>query len=72
MSAQLKHVDPDRLPGWFSRVYAAFATTRLGRFLSIHVVWKLDPLLMRATRGRLGFNLMIPTALLETRGARSG
>ncbi len=72
MSAQLKHVDPDRLPGWFSRTYAAFATTRLGRFLSIHVVWKLDPLLMRATRGRLGFNLMIPTALLETRGARSG
>jgi deazaflavin-dependent oxidoreductase (nitroreductase family) len=27
---------------------------------------------MRATRGRLGFNLMIPTALLETRGAKSG
>lgn len=72
MSAQLKHVDPDRLPGWFSRVYAAFSNTRLGRFLSIHVVWKLDPRLMRATGGRLGFNLVIPTALLETRGARSG
>jgi deazaflavin-dependent oxidoreductase (nitroreductase family) len=27
---------------------------------------------MRASRGRLGFDLMIPTALLETRGARSG
>jgi deazaflavin-dependent oxidoreductase (nitroreductase family) len=27
---------------------------------------------MKATRGRLGFNLVIPTALLETRGARSG
>jgi deazaflavin-dependent oxidoreductase (nitroreductase family) len=27
---------------------------------------------MRATGGRLGFDLMIPTALLETRGARSG
>ena len=27
---------------------------------------------MRATRGRLGFDLMIPTALLETRGAKSG
>jgi deazaflavin-dependent oxidoreductase (nitroreductase family) len=27
---------------------------------------------MSATRGRLGFNLVIPTALLETRGARSG
>jgi deazaflavin-dependent oxidoreductase (nitroreductase family) len=27
---------------------------------------------MKATRGRLGFNLVIPTALLETRGARTG
>lgn len=27
---------------------------------------------MKATRGRLGFNLVIPTALLETHGARSG
>lgn len=70
--AQLAYVDPTRPPGWFSRIYAAFSNTRLGRFLSIHVVWKLDPPLMRATRGRLGFDLMIPTALLETRGARSG
>ena len=72
MPTRLKHVDPNRPPGWFSRIYAAFSTTRLGRFLSIHVVWKLDPHLMSATRGRLGFNLVIPTALLETRGARSG
>jgi deazaflavin-dependent oxidoreductase (nitroreductase family) len=72
MPTRLKRVDPNRPPGWFSRAYAAFSTTRLGRFLSMHVVWKLDPSLMRATRGRLGFNLVIPTALLETRGARSG
>lgn len=38
----------------------------------MHLVWKLDPPLMRLTGGRLGFDLMIPTALLETRGARSG
>ncbi|HEU4945081.1 MAG TPA: nitroreductase/quinone reductase family protein [Solirubrobacterales bacterium] len=72
MPARLKHVDPYRPRGWFSRAYAAFANTRLGRFLSIHVVWKLDPPLMRATGGRLGFDLVIPTALLETRGAKSG
>ncbi len=72
MSSRLKHVDPNRPRGWFSRAYAAFSNTRLGRFLSIHVVWKLDPPLMRATGGRLGFDLMIPTALLETRGAKSG
>lgn len=72
MSPRLKHVDPERPTGRFSRAYARFSNTALGRFLSIHVVWRLDPLLVRATGGRLGFNLVIPTALLETRGARSG
>jgi deazaflavin-dependent oxidoreductase (nitroreductase family) len=72
MPTRLKHVDPNRPPGRFSRAYAAFSNTWLGRFLSIHVVWRLDPHLMTATRGRLGFNLVIPTALLETHGARSG
>jgi deazaflavin-dependent oxidoreductase (nitroreductase family) len=70
--ARLKYVDPNRPRGWFSRAYAALANTSLGRFLSIHVVWKLDPYLMRATGGRLGMGLTMPTALLETRGAKSG
>jgi deazaflavin-dependent oxidoreductase (nitroreductase family) len=72
MTAGLKHVDPNRRPGSFSRAYAAFSNTWLGRFLSIHVVWKVDPFLMRVTGGRLGMDLTIPTALLETRGAKSG
>lgn len=72
MPARLKYVDPYRRRGWFSRAYAALANTRLGRFMSVHLVWKLDPPLMRATRGRLGMGLVMPTALLETRGARSG
>jgi deazaflavin-dependent oxidoreductase (nitroreductase family) len=72
MPNQLRHVDPNRRPNAFNRVYAALANTRLGRFLSMHVVWKLDPHLMRLTRGRLGMGLFMPTALLETRGARSG
>ena len=72
MATWLKYVDPDRPPGVFSRAYAALANTRLGRFMSVHVVWKVDPYLMRATRGRLGMGLVMPTALLETRGAKSG
>jgi deazaflavin-dependent oxidoreductase (nitroreductase family) len=72
MPARLKHVDPNRRPSLFNRAFAALANTRLGRFLSVHVVWKVDPLLMRATRGRLGMGLTLPTALLETRGAKSG
>ena len=72
MAAGLKYVDPHRSPGPFRRAYAAFANTRLGRFLSVHAVWRLDPYLMRLTRGRLGLGLVMPTALLETRGAKSG
>ncbi len=72
MPARLRYVDPNKPPGRFSRAYAAFSNTWLGRFLSMHVAWKVDPLLMRATGGRLGMDLTIPTALLETRGARSG
>ena len=72
MPGSLKYIDPNRRPGLFSRTYAALANTRLGRFMSVHVVWRLDPYLMRATRGRLGMGLVMPTALLETRGAKSG
>jgi deazaflavin-dependent oxidoreductase (nitroreductase family) len=73
MGARLRHVDPHRRPGPLSRAYAALANTRFGRFLSRHVVWKVDPHLMRVTGGRLGLGLgLVPTALLETRGARSG
>lgn len=49
MPARLKYVDPTKPPGLFSRVLAALANTRLGRFMSVHVVWKVDPWLMRAT-----------------------
>jgi deazaflavin-dependent oxidoreductase (nitroreductase family) len=70
--ARLKYVDPNRPPSFFSRVYASLANTRLGRFMSVHVVWKVDPYLMRATRGRVGMGLVMPTALLETRGAKTG
>lgn len=72
MPTQLKHVDPDRPRGWFSRAVAVLANTRLGRFLSVHVLWKVDPLLMRASGGRIRLGWPIPTALLETTGARTG
>jgi deazaflavin-dependent oxidoreductase (nitroreductase family) len=72
MAVRLKQVDPYRRPRLFNRAYAALANTRLGRFLSVHVVWRVDPYLLRATRGRLGMGLFMPIALLETRGAKSG
>lgn len=41
-------------------------------WLSRKVAWRIDPLLMRLSGGRIGTGLLLPTALLETRGARSG
>jgi deazaflavin-dependent oxidoreductase (nitroreductase family) len=72
MPTRLKHVDPNRPRSSFSRAFATFSSTRLGRLISANVVWKVDPYLLRATRGRVGMGLVLPTALLETRGAKSG
>jgi deazaflavin-dependent oxidoreductase (nitroreductase family) len=72
MPAQLKYVDPNRTRSLLSRAYAAFSSTPLGRFIAANVAWKLDPYLLRASRGRVGMGLFLPTALLETRGAKSG
>ncbi len=69
---RLKYVDPHRPRSWFSRTLAAFSATRLGRWFSRKVLWKLDPVLLRATSGRVRLSLGVPTAVLETRGARTG
>jgi deazaflavin-dependent oxidoreductase (nitroreductase family) len=41
-------------------------------WVSRMVGWKLDPFLLRLSRGRMGMGGLLPTALLETRGARTG
>ncbi|MFD6389059.1 nitroreductase/quinone reductase family protein [Nocardia sp. NPDC060259] len=64
-------VDPTSRPGLFTRTYSAFAAGRLPRLISRHIAWKLDPLLLRLTRGRLATTLIFPTAVLETEGART-
>lgn len=68
---ELRRVDATRPASRFARLYAAIAVTRVARFISRHLNWKLDPLLLRLTGGRLATTLVFPTQLLETRGARS-
>lgn len=65
-------VRPPTTPGVVRRIYAAFATTRLGRLVSRLVGWKLDPILLRLSGGRLATTLLFPAAVLETVGARTG
>lgn len=68
----LPHIDPLARRGSLYHVYVRFLGTPLAAWLSVHLVWRVDPAIMRLTRGRLGMGLMLPTALLQTRGARTG
>lgn len=68
----LRYVDPRARRSFVYRLFSSFLATRLAGWLSMTIVWKLDPHLLRLTRGRIGMGMMLPTALLETRGARTG
>ncbi len=69
---ELAYVDPAAQRGFLYRGFAALVGSRPMGWISRGLVWKVDPVLMRLSRGRLGFGLLLPTALLETRGARTG
>jgi deazaflavin-dependent oxidoreductase (nitroreductase family) len=73
----LGYFDPAASRGPLYRLNARLASSRFATWLATTpiwstVVWRLDPLLLRLTRGRLGTGLLLPTALLETLGARTG
>ncbi|HET7122070.1 MAG TPA: nitroreductase/quinone reductase family protein [Solirubrobacterales bacterium] len=69
---KLRYVDPGARRGAVYRAWAALVASPAGLWLSRHIGWHIDPHLLRLTGGRLGTGLIIPTVLLETRGARSG
>lgn len=68
----LAHVDPSAPHGALHRGYIAFLRTPPGRWTAINVAARVDPWLLRRTGGRVGMGLMLPSALLETTGAKSG
>ena len=67
-----RYVDPHRRHGRAYYALAAFSGTRIGGWLAVHFAWKLDPYLLRLTRGRLSSAWPLAAGLLETRGARTG
>lgn len=69
---ELRYVDPRKSRGPLYRAWAHSVATPFGFWLSRHIAWKVDPFLLRLTRGRIGTGLIIPTLLLETVGAKSG
>ena len=68
----LRHVDPLARRGPLYRLFARLVGTRPIGWLSRLVAWRVDPLLLRLTRSRVASTLLVPSALLETTGAKSG
>ena len=60
MAATLRHVDPPRQASLFAKIYAALAATRVAKFISRHLNWKLDPLLPAAHPRAPGLNTGVP------------
>jgi len=68
----LRYVDPLQRRGPLYRAICRLSATRAGLWLSATFAWRLDPFLLKLTRGRFSSAGPIAAALLETRGARSG
>ena len=68
----LRYVDPTRRRSWLTPLMARLGTNPIANVISRRIGWKLDPILLRLTRGRLASTLVIPTTVIETRGARTG
>jgi deazaflavin-dependent oxidoreductase (nitroreductase family) len=69
---ELRYVDPHKRR---SRLYLAvcrFSATKAGAWLAVNVAWKVDPYLLKLTRGRFSTAAPVAAALLESRGARTG
>jgi deazaflavin-dependent oxidoreductase (nitroreductase family) len=65
-------VDPHERRGHLYFAACRFSATKAGGWLSAHVAWKIDPYVLKLTRGRLSTAAPLAAALLETRGARTG
>lgn len=65
-------VDPEALKGPLTSVLARAARLRPVTWFLVNVGNRVDPVLMRATGGRVKSTMVAPTVLLTHRGARSG
>jgi len=73
MGAAIPSVEPKVSPSRFKRAVTAFALTKAGTWYSSELGARLDPWLLRVTRGRVDHTFgQIPIVLLTVRGARSG
>jgi deazaflavin-dependent oxidoreductase (nitroreductase family) len=74
MAGAVPAIDPRQISGSeLKRQITAFALTKPGTWFSSQVGARIDPWLLRVTRGRIDHTLgQIPIVLVTVRGARSG
>ena len=73
MAGAIPRVEPEVSRSRFKKALTAFALTKTGTWYSSQVGARIDPWLVRATRGRLDSTFgQIPVVVLSVRGARSG
>ena len=69
---RVPEIDPAKRLNPLQRAGRWMAKSRFGGWMALNVANKVDPYLMRATRGRLKLPSGTPTVLLTHTGARSG
>ncbi len=69
--SQVPAVDPDR-PFFLQDLLTSIAMSKPGRWFAINVAARIDPLLMRLSRGRVSVFFSAPVVLLTTRGRKTG
>lgn len=72
MSKGIEPIDPTRRPGPLTRGMHRLARTDLGRGFGIRVAAKLDPHLLRLSRGRVALTGFFPLVRLVAVGRKSG
>src|SRR5437870_11709348 len=68
----VRRFDPATQQMPFKTVLDRLFQTRWGTWVAINVGQRIDPFLMRATRGRIRISFTAPTILLTHTGAKSG
>ncbi len=68
----LRYVDPHARRGRVYLAIARFSATDPAGWISRRIAWKVDPLLLRISKGRFSTATPLAAALLDTTGARTG
>ena len=71
-SDRIPAVEPAQPRGIFRRAFHSFGQSAAGRWYGINIGSRIDPPLLRLTRGRFATTSMLPLVLLRVRGRKSG